>query len=85
VRLLAKVHEPDVMACPRYGSRMSVIAVIVDPAEIRTIIGCLQRHGRGPPPLMPRRLKRFFSAYSAVLIPTEPYRIAESKWELPVL
>jgi transposase len=50
-RLLAKVHELDVMACPRCGSRMSVIDVIVDPAQIRKIIACLERHGRGPPPL----------------------------------
>jgi hypothetical protein len=48
-RLLAKVHEMDVMVCPRCGSRMSVIAVIVDPAQIRKIIACLERHGRGPP------------------------------------
>jgi hypothetical protein len=49
-RLLAKVHELDVMACPRCGSRMSVIAVITDAAQIRKIIACLDRHGRGPPP-----------------------------------
>jgi hypothetical protein len=30
---------------------MSVIAVIVDSAWIRKIIGCLQRHAQGPPPL----------------------------------
>ena len=55
-RLLAKVHELDVMACPRCGSRMEVIAVILDPAEIRKatsaalgIMACLARHGRGPP------------------------------------
>ena len=47
--LLAKVYELDVMACPKCGSRMSVIAVIRDPAEIRKIIKCLERHGRGPP------------------------------------
>jgi DNA-directed RNA polymerase subunit RPC12/RpoP len=34
-RLLAKVHELDVMACPRCGSRMAVIAVFTDPAQIR--------------------------------------------------
>jgi hypothetical protein len=28
---------------------MSLIAVILDPAEIRKLIGCLARHGRGPP------------------------------------
>jgi hypothetical protein len=26
-----------------------MIAVIRDPAEIRTIIACLVKHGRGPP------------------------------------
>jgi hypothetical protein len=50
-RLLAKVHAIDVLACPRCGSRMSVIAVITDPAQIRRIIDCLERHGRGPPPV----------------------------------
>jgi hypothetical protein len=30
---------------------MAVLAVIVDPAQIRKIIACLQRHDRGPPPL----------------------------------
>ncbi|MCX7038687.1 MAG: hypothetical protein NT005_06105 [Spirochaetes bacterium] len=37
-RLLAKVYELDVLACPHCGSRMAVIAVILDPAEIRKII-----------------------------------------------
>ena len=48
-RLVAKAHELDVMACPKCGSRMSVIALITDPAQIRRIIACLDRHGRGPP------------------------------------
>ena len=34
---------------PGCGSRMSVIALILDPAEIRKIISCLARQGRGPP------------------------------------
>jgi hypothetical protein len=42
------VYELDVMACPNCASRMAVIAVILDPAEIRKIIGCLAMHGRGP-------------------------------------
>jgi hypothetical protein len=50
-RLLAKVHAIDVLACPKCGSRMAVIAVIVDPTQIHRIIDCLERHGRGPPPL----------------------------------
>ena len=37
-RLLAKVHAIDVLACPKCGSRMAVIAVIVDPTQIREII-----------------------------------------------
>ena len=48
-RLLAKVYELDVIACPKCASRIEVIAVILDPAEIRKIISCLARHGRGPP------------------------------------
>ncbi|MGA2640459.1 MAG: ankyrin repeat domain-containing protein [Spirochaetia bacterium] len=48
-RLLAKVYELDLMACPNCGSRMSVIAIILDPAEIRKVISCLAWHGRGPP------------------------------------
>ena len=35
VWLLAKVYELDVLACPKCGSRMSVIALILDPAEDR--------------------------------------------------
>jgi hypothetical protein len=48
-RLLAKVYELDVMACPNCGSGMALIAVILDPGEIRKIISCLTRQGRGPP------------------------------------
>ena len=44
--LLAKVYELDIMACPKCGSRMEVIALILDPAEI---INCLAKHGRGSP------------------------------------
>ena len=48
-RLLAKVHELDVMGCARCGRRMAVLAVIFDPAQVRKIIACRMRHGRGPP------------------------------------
>ena len=34
---------------PKCGSRMEVIALILDPAEIRKIINCLAKHGRGSP------------------------------------
>ncbi len=48
-RLLAKVYEVDVWACPACGGRMSVIAVIRDPTEIGFIVTCLAKRGRGPP------------------------------------
>jgi hypothetical protein len=48
-RLLAKVYEVDVWACPACGGRMAVIAVIRDPVEIRKIVTCLAKQGRGPP------------------------------------
>jgi hypothetical protein len=48
-RLLAKIHELDIMACPRCGSRMSVIAVILDPPQIRKSSACLERNSRSPP------------------------------------
>jgi hypothetical protein len=49
VRLLAKFYDVDSFLCPQCGGRMTVIAVIQDPAEIRGIIGCLAEKGRGPP------------------------------------
>ena len=55
-RLIAKLYEVDPLICLRCGSRMAVLTVIVDPAQIRKatcaalgIIACLGRHGRGPP------------------------------------
>ena len=48
-RLLAKVYEVNPFLCPKCGGTMSVIAVIQDPAEIRSIIACLAQKARGPP------------------------------------
>jgi hypothetical protein len=48
-RLLAMIYDVDPFRCPVCGNRMSVIAVIHDPAEIRAIIACLAKDGRGPP------------------------------------
>jgi hypothetical protein len=44
-RLPAKVYEIDVFRWPKFGGRMSVIAIVHDPDEIRTNIACLE--GRG--------------------------------------
>jgi hypothetical protein len=48
-RLLAKVYEVDVWACPDCGGRMAVISIIRDPAEIRIIAACMRQKGRRPP------------------------------------
>jgi len=43
------IYDVDPFRCPVCGSRMSVIAVIRYPAEIRPIIAWLAKQGRGPP------------------------------------
>ena len=50
-RLIAKVYEIDPLVCPRCGSEMRLIAVITDPAEVRTILRHLVKIGRAPPGL----------------------------------
>jgi hypothetical protein len=39
------------LVCPRCGSEMKLIAVITDPAEVRTILRHLVKIGRSPPGL----------------------------------
>jgi hypothetical protein len=55
-RLIAKVYEIDPLVCPRCGSEMRLIAVITDPAEVRTILRHLVKIGRAPPGLDPSTL-----------------------------
>jgi hypothetical protein len=50
-KLIAKVYEIDPLVCPRCGSEMKLIAVITDPAEVRTILRHLVKIGRSPPGL----------------------------------
>ena len=50
-RLIAKVYEINPLLCPRCGSEMRLIAVITDPAEVRTILHHLVKIGRSPPGL----------------------------------
>jgi hypothetical protein len=47
-RMLAKVYE-KVLKCPQCGSRMQVIAVILDSESIYKIISFLKARGRYPP------------------------------------
>ena len=53
-RLLSKVYEIDIFTCPKCGGDMSVIAVIRNRDEIRKIIACMERQGRGPVPILSR-------------------------------
>jgi len=39
----------DLLPYPICGGRMSLIAVICNPAEIGKIIACLAKQGQGPP------------------------------------
>jgi hypothetical protein len=46
---VCRAHSGSPFRCPVCGNRMSVIAVIHDPAEIRAISACLAKDERGPP------------------------------------
>jgi len=50
-RLLAKVYEVHPFTCPKCQSDMSIIAVIMDPGEIKKILQHLMKVGRSPPGL----------------------------------
>ena len=50
-RLLAKVYEVHPFTCPKCKSEMGIIAVIMDPGEIRKILQHLAKTGRVPPGL----------------------------------
>jgi len=48
-RLLAKIYEVRAFTCPKCQSDMNLIAVIMDPEEIRKILQHLVKIGRSPP------------------------------------
>jgi hypothetical protein len=50
------VYETNPLLCPRCGSEMRLIAVIIDPAEVRRILCHLVKIGRAPPGLDPSAL-----------------------------
>ena len=54
-RLIKQVYEVDPLLCPRCSSEMRVIALILDPSEIRSILRHLVKIGRAPPDVPPRR------------------------------
>jgi hypothetical protein len=47
-RLIQKVYEVDPLVCPKCGSEMKVIAVIIDPFEVNTILEFLKRNNVPP-------------------------------------
>jgi hypothetical protein len=52
-RLIAQVYEVDPLERPRCYSSMNVIAVIIDPAEVKKILRHLVKVDRSPPGLDP--------------------------------
>ena len=48
-RLMARVFEFDVLACPRCGGKMRILAAIEAPDAIRKILACLGLPARAPP------------------------------------
>jgi hypothetical protein len=52
--LMRRAFALDVLACPRCGGRLRVIATVADPAAIRQILAARQpREARGPGPPAP--------------------------------
>jgi hypothetical protein len=56
-KLIAKIYEVDPLVCPRCSSKMRVLAVITNPAEVNKILRHLIKIGRPPPGLEPARSK----------------------------
>jgi len=51
--LMRRAFEIDVLACPRCGGRMRLIATVDDPGVIRRILAHLRRSGQSPGPAPP--------------------------------
>jgi uncharacterized protein YbaR (Trm112 family) len=47
---MRRVFDLDVLACPRCGGRLRVIATVQDPAVVRTILAHLARTNAPDPP-----------------------------------
>ena len=48
-RLLSKIYELDPFICPKCSSNMEIIAIIMNPGEIRKILQHLDKIERSPP------------------------------------
>lgn len=50
-RLIAKVYEIDLLTCPKCGSEMKILSVILDCCEIKKILKHLMKTNKAPPGL----------------------------------
>jgi hypothetical protein len=48
-RLISKIHEVDPLICTKCGGDMKVVAVIMDPVEVKKILRHLVKTGKSPP------------------------------------
>jgi uncharacterized protein YbaR (Trm112 family) len=48
---MRRAFDIDVLACPRCGGRLQLMATVEDPEAIRAILGAAERLDRAPPPL----------------------------------
>lgn len=48
---MRRVFDIDVLACPRCGGRLQLMATVEDPEAIRAILGAAERLDRAPPTL----------------------------------
>jgi len=56
LRLIAQVYEVDPLVCPRCSPPMRILAVIIEPEEVRKILRHLVKIGRSPPGVDPTSL-----------------------------
>ena len=54
--LIKKVYGVDPLICPKCGSEMKIIAIIMDPEEIKKILHHLIKTGKSPPGFDPNSL-----------------------------
>jgi len=57
-RLIAKIYERDPLVCPTCNSRMRILAVITDAAEVKKILRHLIQIGRPPLGRQPSQRQR---------------------------
>jgi hypothetical protein len=55
-KLIKKVYGVDPLICPKCGSEMKIIAIIMDPEETAKILRHLIKTGKSPPGLDPNSL-----------------------------